>query len=315
MGGASPFELVESGAARPLLVVGAPLEGSGTGRGEARAPAALRAAGLVERVGAVDFGDLAVRVDEPARDPATGVVGLRDLVSGSRTIRDATASALAAGWRPLVVGGCCSILPGALAGARQALGPAALAFVDGHMDLFDGETTRTGEVAGMALGIVVGRGPRELVGLAGEPPIVDPGDVVALGDGDHARRVSFRAPGPAELVPEAEVVDAAAIAAAGAAAAGREAAARVGRGTAPFWLHLDVDVVDAGAMPAVTFPVATGLSWDDVTELVAPLLRSPRLIGISVTDYDPDLDGDGALARRLVALLADGLAAASRDDA
>lgn len=304
----SPFELVESVAARPRLVIGAPLEGSGTNRGEARAPAALRAAGAVKRIGAADLGDLDVRLDDRERDAATGIVGYRGLVSASHTIRDAVATALSAGWQPIVLGGCCSIAPGALAGVRRQLGPVALAWVDGHLDLFDGTTTRTGEVAGMALAILVGHGPDGLTRLAGDPPLVDPGDVTALGDGDHPRRVAFRAPGPSELIPEAEVVDAETIVRDGAAAIGARATRVVGAGTAPFWLHLDLDVVDAEAMPAVSFPVATGLSWADVTALAAPLLRSPRLIGVSVAGYDPDLDGDGVLAERVVELLAAGLA-------
>lgn len=303
----SPFELVDRAATRRLLVIGAPLDGSGTRRGEVRAPAALRAAGLLERLDAVDFGDLDVRVDEPERDPRVGVIGYRDLVSASRTIRDAVASALVAGWRPLVLGGCCSILPGALAGVRRQLGPAALAFVDGHLDLFDGDSSQTGEVAGMALAIVIGHGPAGLTSLAGEPPLVDPADVLALGDGDHPRRVAFRAPGPAEIAPEAEVVTCGTIAQVGAAQAGARALERVGNGTAPFWLHLDADVVDAEEMPAVSFPVATGLAWEQVADLVAPLLRAPRLIGVSLSDYNVDLDEDGKLAPRLVELLAAGL--------
>ena len=40
--------------------------------------------------------------------------------------------------RPFLVGGCCAELPGALAGARDALGRVGLAYLDGHLDLYDG---------------------------------------------------------------------------------------------------------------------------------------------------------------------------------
>jgi hypothetical protein len=39
------------------------------------------------------------------------------------------------------------------------------------------------------------------------------------------------------------------------------------------------------------------------------LLRSPRIVGADVTIFDPTLDPDGTLARRLVALLRSALAA------
>lgn len=305
----SPFELVNRPGARQLLVIGAPLDGSGSDRGEVRAAARLRDAGLVERVGAHDFGDLDVRVADAERDREAGVIGYRDLVNASRTIRDAVASALAAGWRPLVLGGCCSIVPGALAGVRRHLGPTSLLFVDGHLDLFDGATSRTGELGGMDLAVVLGRGPDGLTRLDGDPPLVEASDVVAVGDGDHPRRVEFRAPGPSEVAPDLRVIDCHEVARRGAAQVGVHAVELVGGGSGPFWLHFDVDVVDGETMPAVSFPVATGLSWEQVATLLAPALRSPRLVGTTVSGYNPDVDPEGELARRIVGVLADGILA------
>jgi arginase len=300
---ASPLELVDARPRRRPLVIGAPLDGSGSGRGELRAPAALRAAALVDRLAAGDFGDLDVAIEDPARDAETGIIGFAELVAASQVIRDAVGSALAAAWLPVVLGGCCSVVPGAVAGARRRLGPAGLAFVDGHLDLFDGRTSRTGEAAGMDLAILLGRGPAGLIDLAGKPPLLDATDAIAVGDGDHPRRVAYRAPGPAEIAPELRVIDCAAVRDRGAAEVGAAVARDVGAGSAPFWLHFDLDVVDGGTMPAVSFPVATGLGWDDVTALLAPLVASPRLIGVTVTDFNADNDGDGLLARRIVDVL------------
>ncbi len=57
------------------ILVGAPLDCSGTDRGEARAPRALRDAGLVGRTGARDAGDVDATIDDPDRDARTGVIG------------------------------------------------------------------------------------------------------------------------------------------------------------------------------------------------------------------------------------------------
>jgi arginase len=306
--GTSPFELVAPASGRPLLLIGAGLDGSGTSRGEVRAPASLRAAGLCARVGATDFGDLSIEISDSTVDPAVGIRGYRELVSASRTIADAVASALAAAWRPLVLGGCCSVVPGAIAGARRHLGPISLVFVDGHLDIYDARTTRTGEVAGMDLGIVMGHGPEELTALGGEPPLVDSTDVIAVGDGDHQRRVAYRAPGPSEFAPDLRVIDCQEIARRGAGETGEMVAREVGASSAPFWLHFDVDVVDAKTMPAVSFPVATGLSWRDTEDLLAPLLSSSRLIGVSVTDYNPDRDPQGSEAEHIIEVLTNGFA-------
>jgi arginase len=72
--------------------------------------------------------------------------------------------------------------------------------------------------------------------------------------------------------------------------------------TGPYWLHLDVDVLDEDVMPAVSYPTRSGLTWDGLERLLGPLARS-ALIGVDVTDYNPDLDPDGHLGRRLADLL------------
>ena len=69
-------------------MVGAPLDCSGTNRGEARAPEALRDAGLVQRTGVRDAGDADAMIDDPQRDAHTGVSGSCPLVRfQSRSVR------------------------------------------------------------------------------------------------------------------------------------------------------------------------------------------------------------------------------------
>ena len=72
----------------PLSVIDAPLDCSGAGRGEELAPAALRAAGLVERSGAQDAGEVDARIRDSRRDPDTGVIGAADVRRASAAIAD-----------------------------------------------------------------------------------------------------------------------------------------------------------------------------------------------------------------------------------
>jgi arginase len=64
-----------------------------------------------------------------------------------------------------------------------------------------------------------------------------------------------------------------------------------------------VDVLDSSAMPAVTYPQPGGPDLDQLAAVLPPLAASPRLIGVSVADFRPDLDPDGRHAAQLVALL------------
>jgi len=56
-------------------------------------------------------------------------------------------------------------------------------------------------------------------------------------------------------------------------------------------------------MPAVDTPEPGGLSLQQVTELVTPLARHPKALGLELTIYDPALDPERHGARRLVELL------------
>ncbi|MFC6965023.1 arginase family protein [Halocatena marina] len=77
----------------------------------------------------------------------------------------------------------------------------------------------------------------------------------------------------------------------------------VSQNTTGFWIHLDVDVVDASEMPAVDCPEEDGPSFSDVAELLSRLLSSPECVGLEITIYDPDLDPTGDCADRIVECL------------
>ena len=76
-------------------------------------------------------------------------------------------------------------------------------------------------------------------------------------------------------------------------------------GLGGYWLHLDVDILDPGVMPAVDSPDPGGLDPDQLTELLAVL--APGAVGAHVTVFDPDLDSDGRLAALLTEILVEGL--------
>ncbi|RKN48581.1 arginase family protein [Micromonospora endolithica] len=281
-------------------VLDAPLDSSGRGRGERRAPGALRTAGLLARLGAQDAGVLDTVINDPVRDPATGVIGADQLRRATRDISARITELTDAGdVHPLVLGGDCAILPGILHGLPAGFD---LWFLDGHYDFHDGRSSPTGEAADMDLSMVTGHGPVGI--LDREGPLVDPDQVHLLGP---------RPPRDTESGVEAARVDRA-IHLVPADQLRGSAAAEVGRTLAaatvcPVWLHLDLDVLDPLVLPAVSYPEPGGLDWADVVGLLTPLVRSGRLVGMSVADLNADEDPDGRHAERVVDVLAEVLAA------
>jgi arginase len=78
------------------------------------------------------------------------------------------------------------------------------------------------------------------------------------------------------------------------------------------WVHLDADVLDPSVMPAVDSPDPGGLQPAELVETLVPLLRDPRVAGLDLAIYDPDLDEPGEGARLLADLLVEALTAAGR---
>jgi arginase len=87
----------------------------------------------------------------------------------------------------------------------------------------------------------------------------------------------------------------------GVAAAAGELAERLGAG--PFWLHLDVDVLDQNVFPATDYLQPDGLDWDELAALLGPLAAVEGLVGASLACYNPEKDPGLEHGRRLVAAL------------
>ena len=280
-----------------LSVIDAPLDCSGAGRGEERAPAALRAAGLVERLEAHDAGGIDAHIRDSRRDPDTGVVGVSDVRRASAAIASGVQTVLAAGRRPLVVGGDCTLLLGVFQALPRDTG---LWFVDGHADFYDGETSPTGEAADMELSILTGHGPDGLLQGDERRPPLEPAAVALLGHrpAELGPDVAFE---NGRLDPAIHALTAPEVRHRGPARVGAEAAARLAGRQA--WLHLDLDVLDEGSLPAVSYPQPLGLDWDELVALVRPLAAAPNLVGASVADFNPDRDPDGSHAERVVRAL------------
>jgi arginase len=288
-----------------FTAIGVPIDSVGRSGGTEFAPKTLRSLGLIEALGGVDAGDLDVSIRGDDRDPSTGIVASEDVLSASGTIRGAVVALLEDGAKPFLIGGCCTELVGALAGARDVLGRVGLAYLDGHLDLYDGETSPTGEAADMPVSVALGFGPdawRDAVGGAS----VRGDDVAILGYRDleeslaDGMRHPDSVPGLAHRSNEVIRED-------GAVATGQAVADSLRRSAGRFWLHLDVDVLDEDVFPATDYLMPNGLTWEELTELMRPLASHPSLIGASLGCYNPEKDPDERYGRRLVELWGDAI--------
>ena len=265
------------------------------------APGALRTAGLHARLGSPDEA----RVDVPpycdVRDPETGVLNPQGVAAVARSLADAVDNALDSDRFPIVLGGDCSIVLGPMLALRRR-GRYGLVFIDGHADFQHPDDEPNGEVASLDLALVTGRGPELLTDLDGLRPLVRDEDVALVGyrvfdDNDHFLGEHVRD-------TAITVVDGPQVRAGGAESALRKTLAAVTRpGAEGFWVHLDVDVLDDDLMPAVDYRHPGGLTWEETEDILRGLLHASGARGLEVTIFNPRLDPDASLARRLSDLI------------
>jgi arginase len=271
------------------------------------APWQLRRLGLAERLAAGDGGSVEPPAYTGLRDEATGTLHAPLLGQYAVALADALGPVLARGDFPLLLGGDCSILLGAALALRRR-GRHGLVFLDGHRDLLRPEDTSHGAAAGMDLAFATGHGPTLLVRIDGEMPLVAPDDVLLFGFRDEDRWYT-----PELLAVAADSMRAIPLEAARQQDIDRVFARRLAQLLeAPlegFWLHLDVDVLDDAAMPAVDARQPDGMTAEELARLLAAAVATGRCLGMQVCNYDPERDPGMACGRRLVELLADGLAA------
>ena len=290
-----------------IVLLGSATSAAALRAGHERAPAALRAAGIADRLKAAGFhvtdhGDTATYVSQPddehprARNVSAILKSLNDL-------RPRVEVAVKSGALPVILTGDCISVLAVIAGTRRYYRNVSLIYVDRDADLNVPATTPSGCVDGMVISQVIGRGAPELVRFWGEPPLVREPDVALFGfERLDTPEEQYLVASPLRRHPSLEVSTV------GAAAAARLALERVHAAKHEFILHFDVDVINSEEFPWTNFPGAGGLSLGEVRDALRVFVSQPNLAAFVVAGYNPDLDADGVGARKLIDLLADVLA-------
>jgi arginase len=236
------------------------------------------------------------------------VMNPQPLHNYSRSLADAVEAILDSGDFPVVLGGDCSLLLGAMLALRRR-GRFGVLYIDGDADFYQPEANPLrGAASASDLAFATGRGPDIVCDLEGRRPLVRDGDVAVLACRDAADR---RRRGCQPLPDDMLVLDREHVRQAGAENAARQAVSFLTREDGPpdgFWIHLDADVFDETIMRSVDDPRPNGLTWDEGIAVLRTALASDRAAGLQAAIYNPDIDTDGADGRGLAAAIRDALA-------
>jgi len=291
-----------------IAIIGAPSSAAAFLPGSEKAPAALRAAGLVERLQSIgyevtDLGDCAPRLfaDDEEHKRARNIP---EIVASLNDLKPRAELGFKSGALVLVLGGDCTQIIALLSGARRYYKHLNLLWIDRDADLNTPASTPSGRLDGMVLASIIGKGSPELVRFWGEPPLVREPDTLIYGlKRVDQPEVDFLTRSPLRYVYAAD------ISLHGAEKSAHDALAHLHADTREFMLHLDLDVIAQEEFAAVNVPDSGGLSFAEVHSTFLEFVKQKNLLGLDIAQYNPDRDPDGSAAKKVVDLLADALSA------
>lgn len=171
---------------KKLHIIGVPHDLGQSRRGVDMGPSAIRFAGLNQKLSElgyniIDEGDIKCSTFE------TGTMGnkkmrfLEDIVNHCSGLKDIVEKIVQKDEFPLVLGGDHSITMGTVAGLVSHYEELGLIYLDAHGDFNTPETSISGNIHGMTLATITGRGHSQLINLAGKIPMINEETTVLIG--------------------------------------------------------------------------------------------------------------------------------------
>jgi len=284
-----------------ITLLGAPTSAAAMSPGHEGAPAALRVAGIVERLRTIgyevhDGGDDPPQLYQPDEE-SPRARNLPRILAALEALKPRVELAVKSAALPVILSGDCSVALATVAGARRYFRNVGMIYMDRDADLNTPATTPSGCVDGMVVSHLTGRGAAELVRFWGEPPLVRDPDLALFG-------VDRLDPAEEELLRKLPLRSylAADVKRKGATAAAQAAIERIHAGTHDFVLHFDVDVI--ADFPATNYPGSGGLSLEEVRDALMVFAQQKHMAAMEITAYNPTKDPDGSGAKIIIDLLA-----------
>jgi arginase len=279
--------------------MGAPVDLGADRRGVDMGASAIRYADLEHELRAIghdvrDLGNVDAPVAESMPEGSGNAKYLEPIALFAERLADRVGSAADDGYLPLVLGGDHSASLGSIAGVTRRRKVGVL-WIDAHGDFNTPETSPSGNVHGMVLAALAGKGERRMVDLDGHAPKVEPRNIALIGTRqlDPGERDLLRASGvhvftmhDIDRAGLPNVVDL--------------ALSRVCAGVEGIHLSLDLDVVDPLQAPGVGTPVPGGLTFRETHLAMETIASTDKVLSMDVVEVNPILDNHNETARLAV---------------
>ena len=297
----------DSSNPKAVDILGVPLAYGASMAGVELGPAALRVARLKRRIAQLgyvvrDLGDIEVEQSQSNPEPADKLKYLNEIRAACAELAQKVEGILAAGELPLVLGGDHSIAVGSLSGfaayCRSRNETPGLIWFDAHADMNTPETTPSGNIHGMPLAVLFGRGAPELTNIAGFAPKLDPKFCVHVGarDIDSGERLLISELG-IRFITMREIDER------GMNACMDQAISIASQATGGYAVTFDVDALDPGDAPGSGTLVRGGLTYREAHLAMEKIADAGGMRSLEVVEINTALDVNNKTAELGVELI------------
>ena len=296
---------------KTVRIIGVPMDLGASRRGTDMGPSALRIAGLGAAIS--DMGYKLAR-EEDIFVPAMETRSLEDVKARFKPQILSVCTELAVrvkdlmdnGEFPLVIGGDHSIAMGTVSGVsahfRDRNEEMGLLWFDAHGDMNIPGVSPSGNIHGMPLAHLLGRGDPDLAGILDFSPKLNPDKVVLIGirDIDAGERKIIHESG-IHVFTMRDIDEI------GMARVAFEAMEIVTNGTAGFHVSFDVDGCDPSVIPGSGTLVPGGVRFREAHLLLEYCADTGQMTSMEVVELNPFLDHGNVSAERTLQLIASAL--------
>ncbi|HET8677246.1 MAG TPA: arginase [Blastocatellia bacterium] len=279
---------------RKVKIIGVPMDLGAGRRGVDMGPSAIRIAGLNQAIALLghevtDAGNVHVNPPEALTQTTARARFLPEIAAASEELALMVEASLDEETVPVVLGGDHSIAIGSAAGLasfyRKREKRIGIVWLDAHTDINTPETTPSGNIHGMPLAALLGRGPKELTHVSGFAPKLLPENAVVIG----ARSVD---PGERELIKTlgVRVFTMSEVDERGMSDVIEEAIEIASRNTAGFHVTMDMDFIDPFYAPGVGTPERGGATYREGHLAMEKMSDSGHVLSVELTEVNPMYD-------------------------
>lgn len=285
-----------------IQIIGAPLDFGSHALGVDLGPSAIRHAHLVKilknlgfRI--VDTGNISISTKEK-RNENRNLKYLNSILEFNKELGEKIIKGFKDNFFPVTLGGDHSISIGSISAVSKIKKNIGLIWIDAHPDSNTDKTTLTGNIHGMPLSSLLGKGYPKLVNFLFTGPKVKAENTVIIGakDIDQAERKILK-----KLKVLMYTIDD--IEEKGISEIVKTALKRISKNISHLHVSLDLDVIDIKDAPGVGMPNYGGLNYREISYITRKIGETSFSKSIDIVELNPTRDIENKTAKLAVELI------------